>query len=914
MWASVTQRSDAAAPCSRTKHSATLLGGCLYVLGGRNGNLPLKDLWRYHLAENRWEELRAGGDCPPSLQEHTCVAHKDHLYVFGGELGFSACGETPLWIYSVKGNSWRKAGGQRGAAAPRGRRGHTALVYRGSMLIYGGYRDLRGSSNELWAFHFETESWHIISSGRTVSKSDSIAPPRHKHSAVIHDDTMWVYGGMTDLNERQDLWRIDLHRKRWHCVRAKQGKQGPGPLHSHAACRLPGCMLVFGGERAGQPSADLWRFHFGTEAWDRVHVDGPKPSARAEAVALAVSELLLTAAAANADADPASTAASPREPRSPTTARPQHTQHGALRRMRAGGSVDRANGRGHVLHNRVSPGGAVSERKYVFRAHAGNYVDGSERNGHQKQNGHHQSACTPNGTSSNLGFLKEISKLSQINLSRLAHHKCNYSVLDADEGERTVDEDGDGDGLGVPGPRSAPPQTNGHAASAASKLVKSQSANLLSRRPRPNLSSIPRRRPLPRDNASVPNFTTLASSLPTPVLTPVEAARLVFLDSDEPEEDEELSPRGEYIRPASPGGPVGPGTPMGTPMTPMTPMGIPSSASRDFGQLHQQFTPKRRSESYTSHLGHAAELQQRQLQEEQEQLRQLQQEAPHQTQPKQRTIPKSASVRFQPHLEEVSDENVSSTSDYASIETMNRLSSASNYSVSSRPSPVDSAGGKASSRPNSGRKTPIKEGPISFCNPNYVGPEARRQQQQREQREQARKSWHGGMLTGSPSASASASPPPAAASPAAAAARLLNSPPDSLLEDPCGRSASQCFREDQEEVEMQQMGSPPKRTPRAPPQSLALRNTAHPACGHHHHHNHNHAIRGGNNKSRASSASRVERGLAVSAVDEPGEVPAPRHQPAAVYMFVVGGKEHGQVTVFRRPLSVWKLLLHHYAF
>ena len=51
MWASVTQRSDAAAPCSRTKHSATILAGCLYVLGGRNGNLPLKDLWRYHLGE-----------------------------------------------------------------------------------------------------------------------------------------------------------------------------------------------------------------------------------------------------------------------------------------------------------------------------------------------------------------------------------------------------------------------------------------------------------------------------------------------------------------------------------------------------------------------------------------------------------------------------------------------------------------------------------------------------------------------------------------------------------------------------------------------------------------------------------------------------------------------------------------------
>lgn len=151
-------------------------------------------------------------------------------------------------------------------------------------------------------------------------------------------------------------------------MRSKQGKSGPGPLHSHAACKLPGCMLVFGGERAGQPSADLWRFHFGTESWDRVAVDGPKPSARAEAVALAVSELLLEVATASSD----SSATSPREARSPVQQQP-------LRRVRAGGSVDRQGSGRMSLHNRVSPSGQpASERKYVFRPGAHNYVDGSE--------------------------------------------------------------------------------------------------------------------------------------------------------------------------------------------------------------------------------------------------------------------------------------------------------------------------------------------------------------------------------------------------------------------------------------------------------------------------------------------------------------------------------------------------------
>lgn len=210
------------------------------------------------LAEGKWTQLKPTGDNPPCLQEHTAVAYNHHIYVFGGELGFSAGIETPLWCYDIANNTWRKIRSQKGVQVPKGRRGHTALVHRGSMLIYGGYQDLRGSSSELWAFHFETESWHLLSN--PTKDTSSIPPPRHKHSAVLYDEQMWIFGGMTDLQERGDLWRWDTRLKTWTCCRTKPA---PGPLHSHAACRLPSAMLVFGGERGGLSTNDLWKFSFG---------------------------------------------------------------------------------------------------------------------------------------------------------------------------------------------------------------------------------------------------------------------------------------------------------------------------------------------------------------------------------------------------------------------------------------------------------------------------------------------------------------------------------------------------------------------------------------------------------------------------------------------------------------------------
>lgn len=59
MWSPVEARpgaggaGGAGGPCARAKHSATLLGGHVLVLGGRGaGNLPLRDFWRYTIGKN----------------------------------------------------------------------------------------------------------------------------------------------------------------------------------------------------------------------------------------------------------------------------------------------------------------------------------------------------------------------------------------------------------------------------------------------------------------------------------------------------------------------------------------------------------------------------------------------------------------------------------------------------------------------------------------------------------------------------------------------------------------------------------------------------------------------------------------------------------------------------------------------
>ncbi|CAL1276516.1 unnamed protein product [Larinioides sclopetarius] len=281
MWSNVQVSDGCPAPSSRSKHAMCVSPtGSIYLLGGRSANLPLKDLWRFDPVQSVWEELKCRGSRPPCLQEHTMVCWKNNIYVFGGEIGFASTGETPLWILDLTASTWRKHH-VRGSSVhqPSGRRGHSAVMFDGFMHVFGGYQDLRGSSSELWIFDLSTERWSLLLTPSYFEQP----PPRHNHSCILHDDAMWIYGGLTDLQPRGDFWKWDFGAHRWSRIKTQRG---PGELHSHSAVKGMAFMYVFGGERSGMATNELWRFHFVTETWERINAEGIIPPPRCRHVAV----------------------------------------------------------------------------------------------------------------------------------------------------------------------------------------------------------------------------------------------------------------------------------------------------------------------------------------------------------------------------------------------------------------------------------------------------------------------------------------------------------------------------------------------------------------------------------------------------------------------------------------------------
>ncbi|XP_069001627.1 kelch domain-containing protein 10 [Embiotoca jacksoni] len=263
-------------PRDRFRHACCSCNGNVYVLGGRE-NSCLGDFWKYSVVYNEWTELNCTSEAAPEeLEGHSMVAHEGFLYVFGGMLdsAYTQC-RCALWVFDVAKQKWVQCRGKTSSPeTPTNRKGHSAVAVGSAMLMYGGYVDIKGSSQDFWSLDFDTTAWSLLSG----SQQASLGPgPRHSHSAVAYQDCMYLFGGLKGLREQRDFWRWNSCSHTWSSLR---NKSGPPRLMGHSAVAYRDSMLVFGGgESQNSPTNCLWRYGFAAQTWSQVtsHPDSDPP-------------------------------------------------------------------------------------------------------------------------------------------------------------------------------------------------------------------------------------------------------------------------------------------------------------------------------------------------------------------------------------------------------------------------------------------------------------------------------------------------------------------------------------------------------------------------------------------------------------------------------------------------------------
>lgn len=155
-----------------------------------------------------------------------------------------AAGETDVESgshYSSESSGWSIVETTRGTP-PSERSLHAAAVLNGVMYVFGGYSG-EARVNTFHAYSFAEKRWSPVLPSATSGPPPS---PRDRHVAVVFGNSFMVHGGFDGTSRVSDFHAFDFSSMTWREIIALQGRP-PSPRHSHAAVVHGNSMYVFGG-------------------------------------------------------------------------------------------------------------------------------------------------------------------------------------------------------------------------------------------------------------------------------------------------------------------------------------------------------------------------------------------------------------------------------------------------------------------------------------------------------------------------------------------------------------------------------------------------------------------------------------------------------------------------------------------
>ncbi|GFS88950.1 kelch domain-containing protein 4 [Nephila pilipes] len=228
-------------PPPRSSHQAVVLsqkGGQLWVFGGefsgpsRSVFYHYKDLWVFHFAEKRWEEVKAPG-APSSRSGHRMTVRHKQIVIFGGfrETIHDYKYYNDLYVFDLETYTWNKI--EAVGKIPSFRSGclFTSLV-DGRMLLYGGYtkekvkKDADKGISHSDMYYLQVDDKSVPHRWKWSQVKPSGIPPSIRcgiSMAVAPNNLAYVFGGVHDediddnLNSmfHNDLYVLELEKGRW---------------------------------------------------------------------------------------------------------------------------------------------------------------------------------------------------------------------------------------------------------------------------------------------------------------------------------------------------------------------------------------------------------------------------------------------------------------------------------------------------------------------------------------------------------------------------------------------------------------------------------------------------------------------------------------------------------------------------
>eukprot|EP01066_Platyproteum_vivax_P012941 Platyproteum_vivax@DN5889_c0_g1_i1.p1 len=253
-WSEVTTSGDP--PGQRSLHVGVVLNSSMFIFGGYDGIHRVNDLFEYSFLTGQWQKITCSPAGPVARDRHVAVPYENSLYVFGGYDGSNRVND--LWCFDASTFQWQEIDSK--GAIPSARHSHCAVIHKHKLYVFGGYDG--NYRDDFYEFCLNSEQWVIVQTKNPCPKA------RYRTSAVVHNNWIYIFGGHDGTKHLNDLHRYDIHTRMWEEITTARG-QVPSPRDSHVAVMHQDSMYVFGGS-SGTAQNDMYSFYINTYEWTRV--------------------------------------------------------------------------------------------------------------------------------------------------------------------------------------------------------------------------------------------------------------------------------------------------------------------------------------------------------------------------------------------------------------------------------------------------------------------------------------------------------------------------------------------------------------------------------------------------------------------------------------------------------------------
>eukprot|EP01080_Neovahlkampfia_damariscottae_P000440 gene440-6853_t len=266
-WQDMKQSSQTFSPGKLRRHTASYEEDKMYIFGGTsyfNLGFEVNTLFTYNFKTHKWDHMVPQNNIKPRCG-HTCNIYQGKLYIFGGynDLYYDEFLNDFIECDTKTG----KFITQKLSKHIESRFGHSSVIMGNKMIIYGGAKYDKGWTymNDMYTIDLETKRVKEINVEQTVT-------PQGVHGAIVHKNSMYVFGGLNNKGRSNKLHRLFVKSKKYQWEEIKGRGDIPSERAGHAIETDSKHLYISGGYNGNIALNDLYKYNYKTQTWTEIKI------------------------------------------------------------------------------------------------------------------------------------------------------------------------------------------------------------------------------------------------------------------------------------------------------------------------------------------------------------------------------------------------------------------------------------------------------------------------------------------------------------------------------------------------------------------------------------------------------------------------------------------------------------------